>query len=148
MFSVSERKRRSNHMLPKTSLSNFLSGEAQNVPEQIFSQDKPGMLLIPCYMCSLCDHEGDTPQLERLLLPPGLDWTGLGWSHLIVKLTNWSCCHFVIEFIQCFQMMWWFRKQIISHSCDIYACKSFSVVFPITGPLVVKLGTAHVLFYW
>lgn len=31
-------------MLPKTSLSNFLSGDAQNVPEQIFSQDNPGML--------------------------------------------------------------------------------------------------------
>lgn len=46
MFSVFEGKRRSNYTLPQTSLSNFLSGicDAQNVPEQIFSQDNPVML--------------------------------------------------------------------------------------------------------
>lgn len=46
LFPVFERKSRSNRVLPKSSLSNFLSGlcNAQNVPEQIFSQDNPGML--------------------------------------------------------------------------------------------------------
>lgn len=81
--------------------------------------------LIACNMCSLCDHEEDTLQLECLLLPAGLDWTGLGWSAFIVILTNWNCYHFMIEFIQCFQMMWWFREQIISHSCGIYASNSW-----------------------
>lgn len=77
MFSVFVGKTRSNYTLPQTSLSNFLSGicDAQNVPEQIFSQDNPAMLF---NMCSL--------QLEWLFLSTGLDLTGLDWSRFIVSL--------------------------------------------------------------